>query len=232
MASVQYGAMITSLKGRVGGQNYQSGLASDVLRNIAPRRKQYNSQQVSNYTKNNRASLTYVAQLWRTLSLAQQAAFAAVTASFPRNNKFGTPYVPSAYQLFVEMNLGLLSQGAAYSITPPVVSSFPSTSWSLAANIGASQIILTASTVFDSGNIGTVMSGSYYLSNGLGFNKSKCIMLAHHQFTAGSATFNLYSAYQSQFLDPIAGTTIWLYLRKYNTVTGEYSIGSSISVRL
>lgn len=232
MASVRYGAMITGLKGKVNGQNFQTGLGTPVLRNIAVRRRMYNYTQVSLYSTNNRANLRFVAQSWRGLSSAQRAAYAAVTSSFPRFNKWGVSYVPSAYQLFMEMNLGLLSNGGSLSATPPTVSAFPASLYAVSVNLGTSSITVTVSSAFDASPYTTLISSSYYLSNGLGFNKSRVIMLAHHSFSSGSPSFNVYSLLNAQFGEPITGTTLYLYFRKINFTTGEMSAGQSIQVEL
>ena len=224
--------MITDLVGKIGGQNFQRGLASPILRNITTKRKLNRATNLVPTSKDMKSIFAYVTQYWKLLSGAQMAAYAAVTGSFPRLNKFGVIYTPSAYQLFVEMNMGLVLSGANPSPTPPSVSTFVSPTWSITYAGGGGDIIISQSVIYTSAPYKTVFTGAYYGSNGRGLRKAQMKILAAHQLTVGSPSFTISTAYYAAFGAAIPGTTVWFGVKQINTNTGEFNVPQFLSVAL
>lgn len=231
MASVLYGALVSDLAGRVGGQNFQRGLASPVLRNISTRRTFQSVTPVGNKIKAIRGLFLYVVTSWRNLSPTQQAAWVAVTASFPRINKFGNTYTPSAYQLFVELSLGLVYTGRDIVTGAPSVSTFPTGVYTIVYNNSLNTVVVTLLSLSPANPYQTVIKCSPYLSNGRGFSKSKLKVLTLHQFTRASPILDISSLIADMYGSYIAGTTMFFELYFINITTGEEAIYSSYSVQ-
>lgn len=113
MAVVKYGAMVTELKGKLGGQVFQGSNASLIIRNNQRKRNPPSSQMFLS-SKN----VTTVSQAWRSLSDAQRTAYAAAAALWPFTDKYGNTYYGTGYQVHNAQNIALLSIGQPYSADP------------------------------------------------------------------------------------------------------------------
>ncbi len=116
MARVQYGSIVTEIKGKVQGQVFQGGNVGYVLRN-----KGYTPGFTSNSRQTALNSMTSQTTRWRNLSDANRAAWAAITASWPFINKFGASYSGSGFQVFTSYNSNLLSIGLPAVNTPSAI---------------------------------------------------------------------------------------------------------------
>ena len=113
MARVQYGSIVTELKGSVGGQVFQAGNNSLVLRNKGYRKgTSSTARQAANRLISSQASD------WRTLSVAQQSAWATAALSWPFVDKFGNTYYGTGYQCFIAYNSARLSILQPAVVTP------------------------------------------------------------------------------------------------------------------
>lgn len=221
MASVKYAAMISDLAGKVGGQNFQRGLASPIVRNISAKR-QYNEYGLFTVaTGSPKANLAYIAASWRGVSLTNKAAWAAATVLFPRTNKFGNIYTPSAYQLFCEFSLNLYSAGIDIVFTAPTTSTFVSPIYTLSYSSGPPQFTLTMSTVFTSAPYQTIIYATAYLSNGLAFKVSFLRTIAQYQFTSSDNSIDITDDITGLFGPVPTGTTIYVSVKQLNSNTGE-----------
>lgn len=116
MARVQYGSIVTELKGKVAGQVFQGGNVGFVLRN-----KGYTPGISS--TKRQAANRNLVANTstWRDLSDSDRAAWAAGAPNWLFTDKFGNTYVGSGFQMHNAYNSILLSLGLPTVSVPGVV---------------------------------------------------------------------------------------------------------------
>jgi len=231
MASILYGALVRDLAGRIGGQNVQRGLASPIIRNISTRRNFQSVTPVGNKIPSIRGLFLYVVKSWRNLSPTEQAAWVAITASFPRINKFGNTYTPSAYQLFVELSLGLVYTGRDIVTGAPSVSTFPASNYTVVYNNILNIVVVTQTPTYAANPYQTVIKCSTYLSNGRGFSKSGLRVLTLHQFTSASPTLDISSLIVGMYGSYIAGTTMFFELYFINITTGEEANYSSYSVQ-
>lgn len=223
MASIRYGTMITDLVGKVGGQNFQRGLASPILRNITTSRRLNRAVNLVPSSHDVKSIFAYVSQYYKLLTLAERTAYAAVCASFPRLNKFGVLYNPSAYQLFVEMNMGLVLSGNNPSVIPPTVSTFVSPTWSISYAGGGGDIVISQSVIFTTAPYKTVITASYYGSSGRGLRKGQMKIIASHQFIAASPSYTISSNYYAIFGSAIPSTLAWFGVKQINLDTGEFN---------
>ena len=114
MASVQYGALITALKGNIGGQTFQDGNVSKVLRN-----KGYRKGKKSTLRQTVTARLISQVVRWRLISQSDRNAWGAASGDWPFTDKFGNTYYGSGYQYFSACNIANVSIGETPLNTPP-----------------------------------------------------------------------------------------------------------------
>lgn len=113
MARVQYGAIVTELKGKIAGQVFQKGNNSLVLRN-----KGYAAGTSSAARSAANRNITTQASRWKSLTSMQVAAWEAVVLSWPFIDKFGNSYIGTAYQVFIAYNSALMQLGLSVVDTP------------------------------------------------------------------------------------------------------------------
>lgn len=221
MASVLYGALVSDLAGRMGGQNFQRGLASPVIRNVTTRRSRKVLFQVAPNPISPRGALAYVSKFWQSIGSVNQAAWVGVTPSFPRYNKFGVAYVPSAYQLFCEFNILLvLLQHDVISVAP-VVATFVVPTYTVAYDSGTGVISVVQSAPFTSVPYLTIISASAYQSNGAAVKTGRLKEIASHQFSSINTTLNITTQVTNIFGTPLVGTQMFFSIKVCFTTTGE-----------
>lgn len=120
MASVQYGAVITDLKGSVGGHTFKGTKTGGSMQT-----KVMQSQGLK-ITKadagrliNTKANLAQNARQWKGLTQVQRDTWITAAPSFPFLNRYGVPYTPSGFQLYMSCNNNILN------IASPVISDAP-----------------------------------------------------------------------------------------------------------
>ena len=231
MASVQYGATVTALAGRVGGQNFQRGLASPVLRNISTKRHYGSVTPVGNKIKSIRGLFAYVTQSWRSLTLAQQGDWSDVASDFPRKNKWGATYTPSAYQLFVEFSLGLKYLGLDLVTGAPSTSTFAASVWSVVYAGGGGAITVTMAAPFTHSPYKTIIRASGYQSNGLSLRKGRLKVLQVYQFTSSLTSLDVSSAFYAMFGAATAGMSAFITVNQINATTGEEDVSYSFEIQ-
>lgn len=125
-ANVKYGAIITEIKGKVGGHTFKATTQGGVMQTKTNRSASGRSQgkltkadagRVINPLKNTGLN----ASSWRSLTTLQRADWISAAPNFPFLNKFGEYYTPSGFQLFMSVNNNLLNAGAAAIDNPPML---------------------------------------------------------------------------------------------------------------
>ncbi len=148
MARVQYGVIVTELKGAIGGSIFQRGNNSMVLKNKGYRKGTSSlSRQLAN------VNITSQAFRWRLISDANKAAWVAIQEAWTFTDKFGNTYIGSAYQIFVSYNSLLLTNGQTVLSAPNTVYLYTTLvfnrpEWSLAIGLSISWTILAAQSQF------------------------------------------------------------------------------------
>ena len=118
MASVQYGAMITGLKGNVGGQTFQNGNVAKVLRN-----KGYKKGGTSAARSLQLTRLVTASTSWRSLSGAHRQAWNASAGNWAFKDKFGNTYYGTGYQKYVAESIAFMMIGGYVGTTPDMPTS-------------------------------------------------------------------------------------------------------------
>ena len=113
MASVQYGVIVTGLKGNIGGSTFQNGNVSKVLRN-----KGYRAGTSFGVRRAQISKLMTATSSWRSLSQSHRAAWNASAGNWPFKDKFGNTYYSSGYQKYVAQSTALIGLGLPLTTTP------------------------------------------------------------------------------------------------------------------
>jgi len=137
MAVVKYGALLTEVKGKAGGTIFQGGRSGGTMRNYGKAKRS-----VSQVQNEKKIELSGISGVWRTLDLAQQIAWRNLASTLTRVNRFGDPYNPTGYQIFMEFNLNFRTiSNPTVLLNPPVIVSEPiADNWVLTIDIGTSTI--------------------------------------------------------------------------------------------
>ena len=99
MARIQYGALVTELKGKIGGTVFQSGRYGFQVRN-----KPTPIRTASGVQARVRGIMLTVSKAWRTLTSAERLAFDAIAPSWPALDSFGNPMLLTGYNVFCKTN--------------------------------------------------------------------------------------------------------------------------------
>jgi hypothetical protein len=100
MALVKYGSIVTEIKGKVGGQTFQSCRGGFMIKN-----KGRKSGSIVAIGRDQDVRFSSAVKLWSTLSEAQRDTWKALLGVWTFVNKFGDTYNASAYQIFVTCNI-------------------------------------------------------------------------------------------------------------------------------
>jgi hypothetical protein len=230
MASILYGALVSDLAGKVGGQNFQRGLVSPVIRNVSTRRSRLKTTKVAPNYITPRAALAYVSKAWKGIGGVNQANWQSAASSFPRLNKFGVSYTPSAYQLFCEFNIALVL--AHHDLVPgaPVTASFVVPTYTFSYNSGTGVFSVVMSAPFTAYPYVTVISAAVYQSNGAILKNGSLKEIAIYQFTSVNTTLNITSQVTNIFGPALVGTTMWFSVKLLFLTTGELSSAQTTSL--
>lgn len=201
MAVVQYGAIVTSLKGSVGGQVFQGGNGMPVLRNKGYRK---GSNTSSRNTSTN--GLVAITTAWRSLSDSDRTSWIAAAASWPFTDRFGNTYYSNAYQCYVSYNRNLTGALQAPVSVPGVpASAFNPGVINVAASADGHLTITSSNT----SNVAQSLIISASLQRGTGRNQNnvKTIVIAAVDML-GQNSWDVGSNYLSQFGQLTAGAVI------------------------
>lgn len=113
MASIKMGAIVTDIRGTLGGHVFQKGNQSRVM-------KTYSSpRQAPTFIKDNtQGFINNSISLWKTLSRVQKQQWNSLGSSFRFKNRFGDSAQYTGYQFFLSINSNL--QRAAYPLISDV----------------------------------------------------------------------------------------------------------------
>jgi len=149
MALVQYGSIITEIKGKIGGSTFQSCRGGFMLKN-----KGRNPQSgtglnwrsaggIIDYGEAHRLAFVSTTKNWSKLTDAERATWSSLVGVWQFINKFGNVYNGSPYQIFTACNinratLGLPQLNVAPIFNPAIEIDYVFTDYSIAGNFDAS----------------------------------------------------------------------------------------------
>lgn len=147
MASVKYGAIITDMKGKIGGTTFQGGFSGSVAKSTPGTRAG------SKLTKadagrivNQNALIAELAAGWRNLTDEQRLTWRTGAPNYPFLNRFGASYTASGYQVYMSLNSQLKAPGITFLDTCPTpisVEPLPGLAYSMTA-VDAMDLTITS----------------------------------------------------------------------------------------
>jgi len=216
MAKVQYGALVTELKGKIGGTVFQSGRYGFQARN-----KPVPIKTASTSQSDVRSAILSVSKAWKTLSAAQRLAFDAIAPSWPAVDAFGNPILLTGYNVFCKTNFwNWLLTGAINSTASLPAALWQPSSLTLDIAVGTSTFDL----YFSPSPISANSNALIYLSSQVSAGRSvpPANMSAITFFSAGTVTpmdlSSLYSTHKGTF--PTEGNRIFVGVQVISSVNG------------
>lgn len=241
MARVKYGALITDMKGKIGGTVFQGGYAGPVAKKLwgyimgpsnsgydtpsGPRAQAHVRARVRQNTKHQIWAL--VSQQWRELTDAQRDAWKSASPSFPAKNKFGDTYTPSGYQLWMQLNVIAVGFGDGLILVPPTPAIFPDITGSSITLLDTANFAVTMNAlVTDDWKIEFLATAPF--SKGANLSRGGVKFIAIKTGT-GSTPIQLFDDYTGTFMAPILDTRINLSYRIIEPTSGQASAWYSLT---
>jgi len=120
MARIKYSALVSDVRGIVGGNVFSRNKGGGYVRTfVKPNNPQTERQQIQ------RLILGAVAGLWRTLTEEQRITWGAAASDFPYKDKLGEDKTYSGQQLFMKFNSFLKAIGIAAKTNAPAPVEMP-----------------------------------------------------------------------------------------------------------
>ena len=123
MARIKLGAIVTDIKGKVGGHVFQKGRSSIIMRSnpakIIKARNQIDSG-VGRAAPRNKLNFDKAVKYWSQISLADRLSWSALIGVWQFKNSFGDSYNGTGYQIFIAANLNLLVLGKSMISEAPI----------------------------------------------------------------------------------------------------------------
>lgn len=122
MAQVKYGAIVTEIKGKVGGQIFQGGRGAPVLKN-KPATGLRRGGDLTNLhppiQATSKLNFSIATKAWSQASQAERDSWANLVGTWQFVNKFGDVYDATAYQIFCACYMNTLAGGITPILTAP-----------------------------------------------------------------------------------------------------------------
>jgi hypothetical protein len=175
-----------------------------------------------------RDQLASLASGFRGLTVAQIKAWNAAAYNFPMKNRLGATIIPSGLDLYVALNVNLISIGVAQITTPPVPQDVLGFN-TLSATGVASVLSIVFTGTPSPATSDALIFATPGLSPGKSFVKSEYRLIGHMPISTASP-FPITSLYTAKFGAYIPLTKIFINLRPVNIVSGQQQIGLFTSV--
>jgi len=226
-ASVKYGSIITDMKGKIGGHVAKGGVSGGILQTKAsPPRSTSASGKLTKADAGKvirpQANTATNAGLWRNLTSPQRDAWIAAAPNYPFLNKFGLPYTPSGYQLYMSVNNNQLNIGAAALNLPPEPSDItPTPAFTITDGVGIGIQLTWTGTIPD-GYVG-VLYASVSQSAGKSLDRGRLKAIVLIPDTVGT-TLDVTADYVKVFGSLPTTGHIWFETKLTKADAGRQSV--------
>lgn len=176
-ALAKYGALITEIKGSVGGTTFkgtkQGGSVQNKITKVDAGRgsgkiTKADAGRVIQVIGNTVANST----AWKDLTDAQRQTWVTQAPNYPFYNKFGEPYTPSGFQLYMSCNNNLLNIGESVLTDAPLPESIISMPAFEVATIAAVLLQMDCPDTIPAGTVATIY-GTVVQSQGRNLQKGR-----------------------------------------------------------
>ena len=228
MAVIQFGAIVTNAKGKIGGHYLSNSLGGPTLQSNPKVNKgagakgsagvsgsTYNRAQVSSI-------LLYVVRSWKNVSAANKLAWAAAAPNFPTVNKLGQPIKPSGYHCYVHINYGYYFTHSTLLASPPavVVGILPPVFTIVTCSSSVQEINLSAAIP---AGFMAVLKATGSLSPGV---KPVASMFTTIDYFLAAASGNeiVTTQYNARYGAPVTGNMVWFMLVAHSLSTQQAAV--------
>lgn len=225
MVRLKFGAIITEMKGSLGGTVFQGGHPSPIARNKAllPNSTASQGKLLRANIGAQKQIISALANAWRNISLVDQATWSAGAINFPFTDKFGNSYTASGYQVYMSLNTNLRLIGAS-TITvcplPDVITDMGLLTFNWSTGPDTMEI---TPAVNPSGSELALIFAGWPQSQGRAFEKGRMKLLGNFTTGVGSG-FDIKASYIGLYGSfPTAGR-IFAQVVLVNNVNGQKGI--------
>ena len=223
MATVKYGAIITDMKGKIGGTTFQGGPAGPVAKSTPETRSGSKLTKADAGRIVNQPSLiATLAGGWRNLTDEQRLTWRTGAPNFPFKNRYGDSYTASGYQVYMSLNSQLKAPGITFleeCPTPITVEPLPSIAFSMTA---ADDMDLTVGAAVPNGyRMGIWATRPFSFGNG---PKASDYKLIRYQVNGDGTTNNLIDDWEHIYGSFPASGLIYFKVQMISLTTGQVGV--------
>lgn len=221
MGQVKFSGLVTGIKGKIGGTVFQSGKTGYTAKNNSGVNRKGVVGKGGVARMKQRIQVNTLATFWGSLSVEEREAWQNEAVNYTFYNRFGDPYTPSGYQLFMSLNLNLIAVEEAPKPSPEKKGEiFPITAFSV-VNKSISEFKVTWAAPAQS-KFAIIISGTPQRRVGKGiagqsFGKITSIL------SNVSRPQDITNAMIEKYSQLQIGAEIWLKVEVVNTETGQRS---------
>lgn len=148
MAIITVGALISNIRGSIGGVTFSRNASGITAKIKLPGRKSKTGKQLTAIQTNNE-----LVRQWNLLSLADQLLWAVLAGEFTKTDRYNNTKTLTGYNWFVSINYVYFYENGSYLTVPPALT-FPDFLPTISAILSLDDIVLSFSLPIDTGVLG------------------------------------------------------------------------------
>lgn len=233
MASIKMGAIITDIKGKVGGTVFQGSKTGVTMKNKSAAATSDGSSKLTKADAGRvvspQSNMSSIATSWKALSEGNKTSWNMAAPDFPFTNKYGVPYTGSGFQLFMSVNSNRLVIGEPILNTAPAVPILDNM-----APFGLNWTTLIAFTLIPTADIPADAKCQLYATRGMSAGRAPKpgdFRLIEVIATWSGVTHDIQTQYIAQFGTPIPGSTVWVQGKLTKADAGRNGLTYSAKVQ-
>jgi len=222
MATIKLANFIVAVRGKIAGTVYSQNAGGTFARQyVKPTNPQTMRQTLQ------RALLVFIAEQWRNLADNARLAWAAAAPEFKYQNRVGDPKILTGQQLYVKLNLAILSADSAGTILsiPPLKPDFGVYE---ITNLVVTRLlgVLTAEYILSQVVAGDPIAGFYQITRATPgvsagvMRPSSVAFRVIEKGTAAAAVLNIAGSYDDQFDVPAVGQKVFVRVALVHKASG------------
>lgn len=216
MAKVKFGAIVTDMRNKVGGQVFSKNRYGAYTRSFKLNVPSNTPAQIATRTR-----LSNQSTAWRNLTDDQRNGWNQAVANFLHTDVFGSIIKPSGFDLFVKLNCNLDQVGESPLTIPPTPGVLMNVkTFSVANAINIPVLTINADNSLLTSDYKLVVSATAPISPGKNYVKNLLREIAVLPFDT-VFPYDITSEYVSKFTTLTGGQRVSLSIIGVNTVTGQ-----------
>jgi hypothetical protein len=215
---VQWGAIVTDGKGKIGGQVLSANRGGAYMRTkVIPHNPQSIAQQNARYL------LVQFSKSWKTLTQAEIAAWVAAGPNWIGKNNIASSVTPTGKNLYERLNINLANIGMASISSPPVPASLSQITDFTATFVHAGAVTLHWTSGAVPAAEGWIIRATAPVSPGKSFVKNLFRII--DVLPAAAASPNVITAaYNAKFGSGSAGQKVYFSIEQIDNTSGTSGI--------